>query len=126
MGIAVIGERRRFVRTYEGRQGRWGCRTALAGQRRRRGWGASAGLQKELAQAVHALLHDREEEEETIRQLSIDAALDLGSFAHECEVAMAWTDEHEVVTSLPTVAMSEIISWRKSWNPWKYRNHMAR
>jgi hypothetical protein len=39
-------------------------------------------LRKELAQAVHALLHDREEEEEeTIRQLSIDAALDLGSFA---------------------------------------------
>ena len=30
----------------------------------------------ELAQAVHGLLHDREEEQETIRQLSIDAALD--------------------------------------------------
>ena len=48
-----------------------------------RPWQGSDGWQGRV-------LHDREEEdEETIRQLSIDAALDLGSFAHECEVAMA-------------------------------------
>ena len=76
----------------------------------------------ELAQAVHGLLHDREEEE-TIRQLSIDAA--GNSAPLPTNVRWQW-HEHEVVTSLPTVAMSEIISWRKSWNPWKYRKHMVK
>jgi hypothetical protein len=112
-----------------------GLRAARVGERRRAAGEEAAGIRLgagevldhpvqhglELAQAVHGLLHDREGEE-TICQLPIRLLCCYTKFG-TLPVNVRWQwHENELVTSLPTVAMNDIISWRKSWNPWNTQN----
>lgn len=64
----------------------------------------------ELTRSVNGLLQERKQK----RSANYQSHTNFGNFAHECELRARTT------YLSPTLAMSKIISWRKSWNP---RNH---